>query len=176
MGINAVTQVIVPPPKYSVDRLVDCRIGSSVRIEELFIIERGTPGLADLDRADTLERMIQNTDDAYGFPPFRHLAPALTIDGLDYHRLREKERKILAGFLSNVRARVIRSDTFGWADEIPALIRSGKAADAGDSRGLPGGGIPVGDESGDEIGRRENHRRLAEGWPRWATRASGGVA
>src|SRR4051794_14663217 len=29
MGINAITQILVPPPKYSVDRLVGCRMGSS---------------------------------------------------------------------------------------------------------------------------------------------------
>ena len=27
MGINAITQILVPPPKYSVDRLVPCQIG-----------------------------------------------------------------------------------------------------------------------------------------------------
>ncbi|MFD0331985.1 hypothetical protein ACFQZC_36985 [Streptacidiphilus monticola] len=41
MGINALTQMLVPPPKYSVDRLVPCRLGSSTRVEELFIIQRG---------------------------------------------------------------------------------------------------------------------------------------
>jgi len=44
MGINAITQRLVPPPKYAVDRLVPCKIASSARIEELFIIERGAPG------------------------------------------------------------------------------------------------------------------------------------
>jgi hypothetical protein len=122
MGINAITQMLVPPPKYTVDRLVPCRMGSSTRVEELFIIERGAPMISDLDRVTTLERMIENTDDAYGFPPFRYLAPAITINGLGYQQLRQREREILAGFLSHVRTRVVASDTFGWADEIPLLI------------------------------------------------------
>ncbi|WP_416900950.1 glycosyltransferase [Micromonospora echinospora] len=123
MGINALTQLLVPPPKYSVDRLVPCRMGTSTRVEELFVIERGAPGISDLDPTETLERMIDNTDDAYGFPPFRYLAPSITIDGQGYTQLREREREILAAFLSTVRGRVVSSDCFGWADEIPRLLR-----------------------------------------------------
>jgi putative flippase GtrA len=125
MGINALTQMLVPPPKYSVDRLVPCRLGSTTTVEELFIIERGEPKIADLTFDDTVDRMITNTDDAYGFPPFRYLAPAITVQGLTYTELRAKEREILEGFLSNVRTRSVASDNFGWADEIPKLIHDG---------------------------------------------------
>jgi hypothetical protein len=124
MGINAVTQKLIPPPKYTVDRLVPCRIGVSTQVEELFIIERGTPRIGDLDHTTTLERMITNTDDAYGFPPFRYFAPAISVGGMGYAELRQRERDILAGFLSQVRTRTIASDSYGWADEIPRLLRS----------------------------------------------------
>jgi glycosyltransferase involved in cell wall biosynthesis len=129
MGVNAITQVIVPPPKYTVDRLVPCRIGSSATIEELFIIERGTPRLADLGHAETLEQMLKNTDDAYEFPPFKNLAPTLTIDGKSYRELREIEEEILSQFLTHVRTRVLASDKFGWADEIPSLLQEDGASD-----------------------------------------------
>jgi dolichol-phosphate mannosyltransferase len=122
MGINALTQNLVPPPKFTVDRLVDCRFGGTTRVRELFVIERGMPRVTDLDADAALDRMIANTDDAYGFPPFRYLAPALTIAGAGYQELRQREREILAGFLSGVRTRIVASDTFGWADEIPRLI------------------------------------------------------
>jgi dolichol-phosphate mannosyltransferase len=131
MGINAITQSLVPPPKYTVDRLVPCRLGSSTKVQELFIIERGAPRIADLDPASTLTRMIENTDDAYGFPPFRYFAPAITIGGLGYQQLREREREILSGFLSRVRTRVVASDNFGWADEIPRLLQQEPATAAG---------------------------------------------
>ena len=123
MGINAITQRLVPPPKYTVDRLVSCRIGTTTQVEELFIIERGTPRIGDLDHASTMERMITNTDDAYGFPPFRYFAPAITIGGQGYAQLRQSERDILAGFLSNVRTRTVASDSYGWADEIPRMLK-----------------------------------------------------
>ncbi|MEV0809079.1 glycosyltransferase [Micromonospora sp. NPDC050200] len=146
MGINAITQRLVPPPKYSVDRLVPCRIGTSARIEELFIIERGAPRISDLDPGETLERMIQNTDDAYGFPPFRYLAPGITIGDQGYVQLRQREREILTGFLSNIRSRVVASDRFGWADEIPRLLR---------------------EERGDLPTIAEPHTVLPT-WPRWS--------
>jgi dolichol-phosphate mannosyltransferase len=129
MGVNAVTQLLVPPPKYAVDRLVPCRIGSSTTVRELFVIERGAPRLATLEHDAAVEQMLTNTDDAYGFPPFRHLAPSLTIGGYGYRELRRMEREILGGFLSGVRTRVLASDTFGWADEIPDLLGAQSLAD-----------------------------------------------
>jgi dolichol-phosphate mannosyltransferase len=153
MGINAITQMIVPPPKYTVDRLVPCLMDSSTRVEDLFIIERGTPAVSELDHATTVERMIENTDDAYGFPPFRYLAPAISIGGQGYAELRQREREILDGFLSNVRTRVVASDTYGWADEIPRLLHD-RVSQLGD------GLSPV----------PANHRAEVDAWPRWGVR------
>ncbi len=130
MGINAITQKLIPPPKYSVDRLVPCRIGSATGVQEMFILEHGPSAVRELDHASTLQRMIQNTDDAYGFPPFRYLAPALTIAGAGYTQLRNRERDILAAFLTHVRTRIVTSDCYGWADEIPRLIGAGCAQPA----------------------------------------------
>jgi len=138
MGINALTQMLIPPPKYTVDRLVPCQMTDATRVRELFIIERGLPRLADLDKREALSQLLANTDDAYGFPPFRYLAPAISIGSQDYQELRVAERSILAGFLANVRVRALASDTFGWADEIPHLIT---ASDPGQA-GAPGNGSP----------------------------------
>jgi dolichol-phosphate mannosyltransferase len=122
MGINALTQMLIPPPKYSVDRLVPCRMTRATQVRELFIIERGSPRLAEIGKHDALTRLLSNTDDAYGFPPFRYLAPAICIGSQNYHQLRAAERDILAGFLADVRVRSLASDSFGWADEIPRLV------------------------------------------------------
>jgi glycosyltransferase involved in cell wall biosynthesis len=149
MGINALVQMLIPPPKYTVDRLVPARLGSGTQVEELFIIERGAPRLADLGFDDTLRQMLINTDDAYGFPPFRYLAPAITINGQGYAQLREQEREILAGFLGSIRTRVLASDNFGWADEIPRLLA--------EERG-------VRQASG---ATRAASNPIADSWPRW---------
>ncbi len=149
MSINALTQILIPPPKYSADRLVPCRMSRSAPVRDLFIIERGRPRLADLAHHTALERLIENTDDAFGFPPFRYLAPAITLGGKDYRQLREAERTILASFLSHLRIRTLASDNFGWADEIPHLIR----------RPAP----PAGNSNGNST----REAAAAEGWPHW---------
>ncbi|HCU96362.1 MAG TPA: hypothetical protein DHU96_28040 [Actinobacteria bacterium] len=150
MGINAITQIMVPPPKYSVDRLVPCEMASSTHVSELFIIERGKPRLTVLDHGAALGQLIVNTDDAYGFPPFRYLAPAISIGGHDYQALRRAERDILASFLSHLRIRTLASDTFSWADDIPHLI----SPHAGARAGLWDSGQPDG-------------YPRADAWPRW---------
>lgn len=122
MAVNAMTQRVVPPPKFTADRLVPCSMTASMPIEHLFIIERGEPRCEDLFIDDALDELIDNTDDAYGFPPFHQFAPAITIDGLDYPALRAREREILRSALATVRIRRLGSDNFGWADEIPELV------------------------------------------------------
>jgi dolichol-phosphate mannosyltransferase len=128
MALNAVAQAIVPPPKYMIQRLVPCQSARSTSVQELFVIERGPAELEELDLERVVEIMIANTDDAYGFPPFRYFAPAITVDGQDYNALRQRERELLTRFVRSVRARRLASDDFSWADTIPKLI--------GDDEGL----------------------------------------
>ena len=70
MTLNAFTQYVVPPPKFDVDRLVPCKRTRSVKVEELFIIERKPSSLSD-DATGLVDELIANTDDAYGFPSVR---------------------------------------------------------------------------------------------------------
>ncbi|MFF8380241.1 glycosyltransferase [Streptomyces sp. NPDC015661] len=154
MGINAVTQILVPPPKYAVDRLVDCRLSSAIKVTELFVIERGEPRLSELGHDETVSRLLVNTEDAYGFPPFRYFAPAVTVDGLDHARLRSRERDVLSGFLSGVRTRVLASDHFGWADEIPLLLAADRPS-----------------VNGHRVHKAEGHA-----WPHWEPETPEGAA
>jgi hypothetical protein len=162
MGINALTQMLIPPPKYHVDRLVPCQMTSSTRVSELFIIERGSPRMAEMAKEEALVQLLANTEDAYGFPPYRYLAPAISIGARDYRELRAAEREILAGFLGNVRVRTLASDTFSWADEIPHLLQEAAGAALATSgngaHGLNGSGSPADRDSeayagGDGLGK-----------------------
>jgi len=128
MALNAIAQAVIPPPKYMIQRLVPCRSVRSTTVQELFVIERGPAELEELDLEQVVEIMISNTDDAYGFPPFRYFAPAITVDGQDYRALRQRERELLTRFVRSVRARRLARDDFSWAEEIPRLI--------GDDEGL----------------------------------------
>ncbi len=130
MGFNSMTQRIVPPPKYTVDRLVDCTIAQSTQISDLFVIERGKPALTEIGAREALETLVVNTDDAYGFPPFREMAPSIVIGQDDYLALRQKERQILSSAMENVRVRGLSSDDFSWADRIAELLGADLGAGA----------------------------------------------
>jgi glycosyltransferase involved in cell wall biosynthesis len=123
MSMNSLTQMMIPPPKHVVDRLVSCDVISDTQVDSLFIIERGEPVVADIERGAALDELIVNTDDAYGFPPFRYFAPILVLGGDDYETLRRKERELLADVVSRIRVRRLASDNFGWPNEIPRLLR-----------------------------------------------------
>jgi hypothetical protein len=75
-----------------------------------------------------LSGLLVNTDDAYGFPPFRYFAPAIAIGGEGYVRLREQARELVAKFLTDVRVRRLARDDFSWADAIPELVAGRKDA------------------------------------------------
>lgn len=132
ISLNCLTQIAVPPPKYAVDRLVPgCGLCESVPIRHLFLIARGEPKVSALSREEALSILLRNTEDAYGFPPYKHLAPMISLAHLKADELRAREREILAEFLSHVRAiTAVSSDTFDWAERIPELLGEGVSAAA----------------------------------------------
>jgi glycosyltransferase involved in cell wall biosynthesis len=123
MLMNALTQRLVPPPKYSAGRLVPCWTINKVRVRDMFIIQRSEPVTETMALNEAVTELLENTDDAYGFPPFAAFAPTIVIDGLGWDELRAKEEEILRSALSSgVRVRRLGSDSFDWADRIPGLI------------------------------------------------------
>lgn len=164
MGINAITQRMIPPPKYTVDRLVGAKFGSTTQVKELFIIERGSPRLADLGLDETVEQLLTNTDDAYGFPPFRYLAPSITIGGQGYAELRAAERQILIAFLSRLRTRVLACDDFGWADQIPDLVAPAQVVLPADQ--VLDARVPV--QRADQLSLHPDGELVSsDAWPQW---------
>jgi dolichol-phosphate mannosyltransferase len=128
MTVNALTQMLITPPKYVVDRLVACELRETTSVSEVFIIERGTPSLTAVTSEEALPELIENTDDAYGFPPFRYLAPALVVGGEEYVDLRQRELDVLTKALTSMRVRRMASDSFDWADRIPEVLHGGESS------------------------------------------------
>lgn len=118
MGVNALTQRLVPPPKYTIDRLLPCTIAPQTQVSELFVIARGAFEACEVSRADAMRTLLANTEDAYQFPPFRQLAPSIVIGGADQAELRRREQAILASALGGIRCRSIATPDFSWADRI----------------------------------------------------------
>jgi dolichol-phosphate mannosyltransferase len=124
VSINSVVQILVPPPKYRIDALMACRIAAEAPIGHVFLMERGESLHERLTPKDAIGQLIENTDDAYGFPPFSSFSPHITIGGDDYPALRRKEEELLLQALRFANVHRVRVPGHGWAELIPELMRA----------------------------------------------------
>lgn len=116
--LNAVVQRLIPPPKYHVERLVPgVKTHGAATIASLFIIERSDhEGARMLGPEEALTILLENCEDAYGFPPYEELETLLhSISPVD---LRAKEKAIIASALESVPSSLLSSTTMGWAEAI----------------------------------------------------------
>jgi putative flippase GtrA len=131
IAINAITQIVVPPPKYMIDQLVPtARYRDTGRVRRIFIIGRGPEADEPLPHDEAMSTLLANTEDAYGFPPFSIMERAITLRARklrkgkkqDISVLRSLEREILEDFLANISVTRLISPNFGWADVIPQRL------------------------------------------------------
>ena len=119
--INAVVQMIVPPPKYHVERLVPgVAVAPEARLTGMVVIQRGGEGAVSLDESEALETLMRNCEDAYGFPPYAAIEGSLRRrNGTD---LKDVERGIVASALSGLPAAAMRSETMDWWRRVPGVV------------------------------------------------------
>ncbi|MGH2428706.1 MAG: GtrA family protein [Candidatus Limnocylindria bacterium] len=122
MSVNSVVQILVPPPKYRIDALLECRIGREAQIGHVVLMERGESLRERLHSHEAIDQLVENTDDAYGFPPFATFAPHITIGGDDYETLRRKERMLLADALRTATVWRLRVPGHEWGEVLPDLF------------------------------------------------------
>jgi dolichol-phosphate mannosyltransferase len=124
--INALVQMIVPPPKYDIERLVPgVEIAREARVDGLIVIQRGGTGEVELTADEALHTLLENCEDAYGFMPYPVIAPFL-------HRsngssLQPIERAIVASALAGRKAMLLKSETMDWSERLPQALRRGDA-------------------------------------------------
>jgi dolichol-phosphate mannosyltransferase len=120
--INALVQLVVPPPKFQVDRLVPhVAIVPEAQIAGMAIIQReGDEGAELLDPEEALDILLSNCEDAYGFPPYPVIQQWLhSRNGKD---LRSIEREIVTAALEGTPAQLLRSRDRNWYRMFPAMI------------------------------------------------------
>jgi len=127
--INAYVQMLIPPPKYHVHKLIPgVRLEREARLAGLFVIERSLTNQEwELDGEEALETLLSNCEDAYGFPPYHSIKEFLySANG---HDLRALEREIITESLQNLPATLIRSSNAEWWRRIPAFVDERVAVD-----------------------------------------------
>jgi dolichol-phosphate mannosyltransferase len=124
MSVNSIVQFLVPPPKYHIDALLGCEITERAPIGNVFVLERGDSLEERLTVDQVMQTLIDNTDDAYGFPPFSTFAPHIRIGADDYHTLRRKERALLTTALEHAAIWRVRVPGHEWAQILPGLLEA----------------------------------------------------
>jgi hypothetical protein len=120
--VNAVIQLLVPPPKYQVDRLIPgVAIAPEASVSALLVIQRGEDHQRPLEPAEALDTLLTNCEDAYGFPPYADIEHLLhSRNGNDLH---ERERSIIANALEGAPATLVASSTMDWSRTIPSILK-----------------------------------------------------
>lgn len=127
-SVNTIAQMVVPPPKYSIERLIpEVQVDRKAKIGHLVVIEVGPDAQVSLDSALARETLLNNCEDAYGFPPYATLEPFLSVwNGQD---LKAAEREIIGEGLRHCGATLIRSQTRDWWQALPRILNGSSTTD-----------------------------------------------
>lgn len=126
--INMLVQMIVPPPKYNVDQLIPrVKLARQGRFAGIFVIERGPDTQMQIEADEALEVLLENCEDAYGFPPYNDIKSFLYLNGRE--DLRETEHAIIRSALGNLPATLIRNSNLDWWCRIPEFVDESVARD-----------------------------------------------
>jgi hypothetical protein len=118
--INAIFQMLVPPPKYMVHRLIPkATYANFATLSRAVIIERGDEYVEALHHQQAVDTFVRNAEDAYGFPPYPSLANSLSRwNGQDLHT---REQAIVDEALKAVPTIRLRDPKFNWWQRLPLV-------------------------------------------------------
>lgn len=117
--INTVGQSIVRPPKYGIHSILkDANIKNNTTVNNLFFLKREGNEFTELDTDVALDLAIENSDDAFIFPPYAELLKYIAINGKTAFELLGEEKKLLHSFLSGISCHMVKSETRGWFNMI----------------------------------------------------------
>jgi len=126
--INMMMQMVVPPPKYFVKKLLpSVKLMQEAYFTGMFVIERDGEGTVSISNEEALEILLRNCEDAYGFPPYDSLKEFLyNSNGVD---LRTIEQSIIRQAFGGLPANLVRSKKLDWWCLIPTFIDERIASD-----------------------------------------------
>jgi dolichol-phosphate mannosyltransferase len=119
--INTIVQLLVPPPKYHVERLIPgVRKVRESQLAGLIVIERGHDERRELSFEEAHEILMANCADSYGFPPYDAIEEFLQRMNGVVHLL-EEERRIVGAALAGLPATLLGSSKMEWWRELPRI-------------------------------------------------------
>lgn len=123
--INAWGQRIVRPPKFKIESLLNTiKIEKNTAVKSIYFLSREGNKCEILDTESALMTALDNSDDAFLFPPYQDLLDHIVIKGQNASMLLAVERQILKQFLSGINCFALKSDTRSWYNMIAAYTES----------------------------------------------------
>ena len=180
--INALVQLMVPPPKYDIETLIPgVDVAEEARLAGVVVIERGDDEEIVLGAEEATSIVLSNCEDAYGFPPYDEFASFL--HGTGAADLHHDERRIVERALRHLPARLIRSSTMDWWLRLPSVVEgivpggiadggvsgNGRARNGDSSNGGPGDNGPQSAVEAPEAPTRNGHSANGQGAPSYGT-------
>lgn len=117
--INTIGQSIVRPPKYSINAILqNAKIKKDTKVDNLYFLKREGNEFIQLDTTTALDLAVENSDDAFIFPPYAELLKYISINEKTALELLEEEKKLLNSFLSGISCYMVKSETRAWFNMI----------------------------------------------------------
>jgi dolichol-phosphate mannosyltransferase len=122
--INTIGQSRIKPPKYHISDIIkDAKIIDKTTINSLFFLEKGSDGekVEEMERISVehaLKRAIENSDDAFLFPPYSDLIKYIRIESKTAYDLLEAEKKMMEELLSSIDCYILKSSGRKWSEMI----------------------------------------------------------
>jgi dolichol-phosphate mannosyltransferase len=154
-SMSAVVQMVIPPPKFQFDELVpQAPLVPTLQLHRLMLIERGDAMLRELSVEEAFEVLSENTEDAYGFPPYPRIGHALANSE---HKIEADIRRQMIG---NLEAVHLRTPDRNWFELLPVLA-SGYSSEVAERVTVGADGGLVFDLSDDNVVTMPPERRPA---------------
>lgn len=122
--INTIGQSRIKPPKYHISDIIkDAKIKTKTTINSLFFLEKGSDHekvekMERISVEDALKRAIENSDDAFLFPPYSDLIKYIRIENKTAYDLLEAEKKMMEELLSSIDCYILKSSERKWSEMI----------------------------------------------------------
>jgi dolichol-phosphate mannosyltransferase len=126
--LNAIGQKIFAPPKYKVNDLLSSpRIINNSKICSNIFLELGDQTkepprpTENITTEAAVEKAIQNSDDAFLFPPYKEILKYLRINGKSADELLKAEKTMLKELFSSVNCTIMKREDRSWYRDIMAI-------------------------------------------------------
>ncbi len=113
---NVLGQSIIKPPKFDIKSfLPDTVVCKKTSIKALYFLEKTEVNeIKELDTQTALSYAIENSDDAFLFPPYSELVNHIEIGGRTAKELLNEEKKMLEKLLSQIKCYALRTNDRSW--------------------------------------------------------------